>query len=51
MGEELWLRVFENGVLRRIFQPKMDEGSGKWRRLPNEEFRDVLYPKSQPSGE
>jgi hypothetical protein len=27
------LRVFENMVLRRIFGPKRDEVSGKWRKL------------------
>jgi len=27
--------VFENRVLRRIFEPRMDEVSGEWRRLHN----------------
>ena len=27
------LRVFENGVLRRIFGPKRDEVTGEWRKL------------------
>jgi hypothetical protein len=27
------LRVFENGVLRRIFGPKRDELTGEWRKL------------------
>jgi hypothetical protein len=40
------LRVFENRVLRRIFGPKRDEVTGEWRKLHNEEFRD-LY--SSPS--
>jgi hypothetical protein len=40
------LRVFENGVLRRIFGPKRDEVTGEWRKLHNEELRD-LY--SSPS--
>jgi hypothetical protein len=40
------LRVFENRVLRRIFGPKRDEVTGRWRKLHNEEFRD-LY--SSPS--
>jgi hypothetical protein len=39
----LRLRVFENGVLRRIFGPKRDEVTGEWRKLHNEELRD-LYP-------
>jgi hypothetical protein len=30
------LRVFENRVLRRIFEPKRDEQTGKWRKLLNE---------------
>jgi hypothetical protein len=38
--------VFENKVLRRIFGPKMDEVTGGWRKLHNEELRD-LY--SSPS--
>jgi hypothetical protein len=40
------LRVFENRVLRRIFGPKRDEVTGEWRKLHNEELRD-LY--SSPS--
>jgi hypothetical protein len=40
------LRVFENKVLRRIFGPKMDEVTERWRKLHNEELRD-LY--SSPS--
>jgi hypothetical protein len=30
--------VFENTVLRKIFGPKKDEGTGEWRRLHNEEL-------------
>jgi hypothetical protein len=33
--------VFENKVLRRIFGPKRDEVTGGWRKLPNEELRDL----------
>jgi hypothetical protein len=33
--------VFENWVLRRIFGPKMDEVTGEWRKLHNEELRDM----------
>jgi hypothetical protein len=40
------LRVFENKVLRRTFGPKRDEVTGEWRKLHNEELRD-LY--SSPS--
>jgi hypothetical protein len=55
MGVKLWsltlreehrLMVFENRVLRRIFEPKRDEVMGEWRKLHNEELRD-LY--SSPS--
>jgi hypothetical protein len=33
--------VFENRVLRRIFGPKTDEVTGEWRKLHNEELRDL----------
>jgi hypothetical protein len=45
LREEHRLRVFENGVLRRIFGPKRDEETGGWRQLHNEELRD-LYSSS-----
>jgi hypothetical protein len=35
------LRVFENGVLRRIFGPKRDEVTGEWKKLRNEELNDL----------
>jgi hypothetical protein len=38
--------LLENGVLRGIFGPKRDEITGGWRKLHNEELRD-LY--SSPS--
>jgi len=40
------LRVFENMVLRRIFENRRDVVTGEWRRLHNEELND-LY--SSPS--
>jgi hypothetical protein len=43
LREEHRLRVFENRMLRRIFGPKRDEVKGEWRKLHNEELRD-LYP-------
>ena len=33
--------MFENRVLRRIFEPKRDEVRGGWRNLHNEELNDV----------
>jgi hypothetical protein len=33
--------VFENRVLRRIFGPKREEVAGGWRRLHNEELRNL----------
>jgi len=38
---EVRFRVFENRVLRRIFGPKMDEVTGEWRKLHNEELNDL----------
>jgi hypothetical protein len=38
--EEHKLRVFENRVLRRIFGPKKDGVTGRWRKLQNEELHD-----------
>jgi hypothetical protein len=35
------MRVFENGVLRRIFGPKSDEVIGGWRKLHNEELHNL----------
>jgi hypothetical protein len=46
LREEHRLRVFENRVLRRVFGPKRDEVTGKWRKLHKEVLRD-LY--SSPS--
>jgi hypothetical protein len=31
----------ENRVLKRIFGPKRDEVTGKWRKLHNEELHDL----------
>jgi len=41
LREERRLRVFENMVLRRIFGPRMDEVTGEWRRMHNEELNDL----------
>jgi hypothetical protein len=39
--EEHRLRVLENRVLRRIFEPKRDEVTVEWKRLHNEELNDL----------
>ena len=41
LREECRLKVFENQVLRNIFVPKGDEGTGKWRELLNEELNNL----------
>ena len=41
LREERRLRVFENGVLRKIFGPKRDEVTGEWRKLHNEELKGL----------
>ena len=33
--------MFENRVKRRVFGPKRDEVTGEWRKLHNEELRDL----------
>jgi len=41
LREERKLRVFENVVLRRIFGPRKGEVTREWRRLHNEELKDL----------
>jgi hypothetical protein len=41
LREEHRLRVFENRVMRRIFGPKRDEVTGKWRKLHSEELHNL----------
>jgi hypothetical protein len=38
--------VFENKVLRRIFGPKRDKVTEGWRKLHNEELRDLYTSPS-----
>jgi len=38
---ECRLRVFENRVLRRIFEPKMDKVKREWTKPHNEELNDL----------
>jgi hypothetical protein len=40
------LRVFENRVLRRIFEPKRDEVTGLWRKRHHEELRNFYFSPS-----
>jgi hypothetical protein len=46
LRKEYRLKVFESMVLRRIFGPKSDEVSGKWRKLQSEELH---YMYSSPN--
>jgi len=41
LREERRLRVFENRVLRRIFESKKDEVTGEWRKIHNEELSNL----------
>ena len=41
LREERRLRVFENRVLRRVGGPKRDEVTREWRKLHNEELKDL----------
>jgi hypothetical protein len=46
LREEHRLRVFENRVLRKIFEPKRDEITGGWRKLHNEELHNLYISPS-----
>jgi hypothetical protein len=46
LREEHCLRMFENGVLKRIFGKKRDEVTGEWRKLHKEELRDLYSSQS-----
>jgi hypothetical protein len=39
--------MFENRMLRRIFGPKRDEVTGSWRKLHNEELRNLYSSPSK----
>jgi hypothetical protein len=41
LREEHRVRVFENRVLRRIFEPKRHERTGDWRKLHKEELHNL----------
>jgi hypothetical protein len=42
LGEERRLRVFQNGVLRRVFGPKREE-DGSWRKVHSDELHSLYY--------
>jgi hypothetical protein len=46
LREEHRLRMFQNRVLRRIFGSKRDEVTREWRKLLNEELRDLYFSSS-----
>jgi hypothetical protein len=41
------VRIFENRVLRRIFGSKMDDVTGSWRKLDNEELHILYFSSSR----
>ena len=41
LREERRLRVFESRVLRIVLGPKRDKVTGEWRKLHNEELRNL----------
>jgi hypothetical protein len=41
MSVHIYIVVFENRVLRRIFGPKRGEVTGDWRKLHNEELHNL----------
>jgi hypothetical protein len=43
LREERKLRVFENGLLRRIFGSKRDKLAGEWGKLHSEELSDLHF--------
>jgi hypothetical protein len=47
LRDEHRLRVFENRVLRRIFEPKRDKVTGGWRKLPHEEIHNFYSSPSK----
>jgi hypothetical protein len=42
LREEHRMRMYENRILRRIFEPKRDQVTGEWRKFHNEELH-ILY--------
>ena len=46
LGEGCSLRLFENRVLRRIFESKRDKVTDKWRKLHNERLHNLYSPNN-----
>jgi hypothetical protein len=46
LREEHKVKVFKNGVLRRIFGPKRNKVIGEWRKLHNEELHNINSSQS-----
>jgi hypothetical protein len=44
--ESRGLRVFDKIVLRRILGPKRDEVTGDWKKLHNEDLRNLYSAKN-----
>jgi hypothetical protein len=44
LREECRLKVFENRMLRRTFEPKGDKVTGEWKKLCNEELNLYSSP-------
>jgi hypothetical protein len=40
------MRVFENSVLRRMFEPKRDGETGGWRKVHHEELHNLCTSPS-----
>jgi hypothetical protein len=49
LREEHRLRMFENMVLWKIFEPRWDEVTGECRRLHNEELNDLYCLMISPA--
>jgi len=43
LREECRLRVFENGVLRKLCEPKRKEVTESWKKLCNEEIHGLYF--------
>jgi hypothetical protein len=50
LREECRLRVFENRVLRSIFEPRRDKVTGGWKKLHNEDLHNVTWMAQQEVG-